>query len=46
MDIIQAVWLQTFWFALTFVLCILAYLSFSLISQDVVATIASGPLDC
>lgn len=45
MDIIQAVWLQTFWFALTFVLCILTYLSFSLISQDVVATLASGPLD-
>ena len=45
MDIIQAVWLQTFWYGLTFVLCILAYLSFSLISQDVVATIASASLE-
>ncbi|HSP06972.1 MAG TPA: CBS domain-containing protein, partial [Acidobacteriota bacterium] len=45
MEIIQAVWLQTFWYALTFVLCIWSYLSFSLISQDVVATAAAGPLD-
>lgn len=45
MEIIQAVWLQTFWFVLLFALSILAYLSFSLISQDVVASASTTPLE-
>lgn len=45
MDIIQAVWLQTFWFALLFMLSIFVYLSFSLINQDVVATATATPLE-
>lgn len=45
MEIIRAVWLQTFWFALLFSMSIFVYLSFSLITQDVIASVTATPLD-
>src|SRR4051794_26127148 len=45
MEILSAFSFETFWLTLLFLLGILAYLSFSLIAQDVVAKLASAPLD-